>query len=275
MRKFITVSLILILLLSLPIAAGADTYKFDDSKIDSYLLESGYPQEVINVLQGSFKEALYRDRATFLTLEKATAYLSDDSNKINLSENELMALSNFTQYLIVSRIGTTVPGTARFSIVHNWMWDYAPRFVLKDKTGIAWSSDFNADPESAFYSYTATDKGTGTRYDITRYTYDKYTPGAGIGWEFQLQNIVSNGKNNYFANKHSGGSYVIVTKSHDGSGKSETSSASAKYFHKEKNVSGSLSFSKGSKPEITISPSDAYDESPDKGALWYWKQQDE
>ncbi|RJG17022.1 hypothetical protein DQX05_28340 [Paenibacillus thiaminolyticus] len=239
-----------------------------------------YKKPVIPKKSFMFSKIVSRKRYTesvahFYHFEKSNGYLADDVNSIQTFDNELMALSNFTQYLVVSRIKTTVPGTARFSIVHNWVWDYKPFYLHKDKTGIAWSSDFNADPESAFYSYTATDKVTGARYDITQHTYDKYTPGAGIGWEFQLQKIVSDGKNNYFANKHSGGSYVIITKSHDGSGKNETSSATAKYFHKETNVSGSLSFSKGSKPEISISPSSAYDESPDKGALWYWKQKDE
>jgi len=99
--------------------------------------------------------------------------------------------------------------------------------------------------------------------------YEKYTPGTGIGWKINLINGFEKNGLSYACNHHKGWGSVKIGKAHNKSGSIESSSLSAKYFHKQLGVTGSLEFG-ASGPSVGISSSWGYDTSNDTGYQWNW-----
>lgn len=263
---------------------SASSPELSQSKVDAYLLSAGYSETLVGELHPDIKAALYRDQATFVSEEKVSGNLIERTVADNITPEEkeiandilananpidIQSLSNFTHNFVVSRLYSSTDGLVRFSLTYNWQWDYSPIFNLTDKVSMAWTDDFDYEVGSGFHSYTAKHKATGTRYDNTNRTVDKYAPGTGIGFAFDIKAYVDS---SHTANHHSGGMYVIVTKAHDNSGSIESSSAVAKYFHKQGAINGELQFTKT--PSLSITYSTQYDESDDLPASWTWYKED-
>lgn len=147
-------------------------------------------------------------------------------------------------------------------------WNY----TLTDKFGIAWNDNWNAQPETAKYSYRYygyhgslyTDRSIGQKNE-----YDDYDPGSGIGWKVDLVNKFIAGDREYTVYRHKGWGQIQAVKSHNGDGTTDTSSASARYFHKVvEATSGTLTFS--SSPSVSITYAERYRQSSAAGDQFYW-----
>ncbi|WP_139491559.1 hypothetical protein [Brevibacillus dissolubilis] len=245
----------------------------DEKKLNLYLQKAGYPSEVIETLEPEQKHDLYMNRALYVSFQKKRDNLSDSKTDNSAGTMRILTLSNFTHTLLVSRIPSSISGIARFKVDYNWDWNSRAINNLWDKFGIAWSDDYDALMESVRYSYVAYGINGNRQYTTKKMSsssYDKYTPGAGIGWKFDLLHHFTQNNMYYEVYRHKGWGGVYIQTPHDGSGRADTSSATASYFHQQFDTNGTLSFSGGAVPDIGIGYSLLYDESPNKGFSWSW-----
>ncbi|WP_145323439.1 hypothetical protein [Paenibacillus xylanexedens] len=264
------------------IAFGAESVNLNTDQLDAYLVENGYPSTLIEVLEQEQKQDLYDQKAVYTSHYVASSTVNENSeNNIESSEEgnvSALSLSNFTHVISLSQVATT-SGKVDFQVNYNWDWNYGPTYTFEDQWGLAWSDDFDAVPSSAKYSYKAFGHcplcGSSGKYAETQGTsktgYKKYTPGAGIGFSANLINGFTGSDGNlYGVYRHKGWSGFKITKPHDGSGRIDSSSMVAQYFHKYLTLNGELSFSGGAVPDVGISASTAYDQSNDEGHQWNW-----
>ena len=262
-----------------------------DSVIDHYLKQAGYPSDVIIQLDSEQKSQLYSEKAEFVSnkrmFENLKENLSDETNQASLSSNNTndiitpLALSNFTQSLLVSQVASSTPGKVDFILDYNWDWNDAPFFTFTDAFGIAWTDEFDAYPSSARYAYKAfgwlerpsVNWGCARRSETAGGNingYEKYDPGKGIGWEVNLiSRWFTSNCGDYVVDRHKGWGQVKIGKFHNGSGNGESSSAVARYFHSQITGSGELQFSTTG-PAITLTGTLSYDTSPDFATHWDW-----
>ncbi|AKF92606.1 hypothetical protein [Brevibacillus laterosporus] len=256
--------------------------KMDETDYNEYLQDAGYPEEAIGTLELEQKEALYDEQAQFISFQEDESLIKDGEDNKNKRTKRDLEDENFTQSLLVSQINNDVKGTVQFRVSYNFNWRFTPFFTLTDMFGVSWSDDFDPLEDTAKYSYRQIGwyPYKGKRVDTQRKrvfmeTYSKYTPGAGIGWKYDIQNRYYDEQGNRVnVSQHKGYGEVEIVKRHDKSGDVDSSSASAKYFHKEGGIDASFSFSGGSAPQVSISPKFNYSESNDVGKSWRWYHKD-
>ena len=236
---------------------------------DRYLAKSGYPQEVITLLELEQKKKIYEEKAVYASHKKNVGYLNGNPSVSPFETVGTEQMNNFDATLVASRVTTpSAYGKVEFLLDYNWTWNQEAAFNLMDKFGIAWSDDFDAYPTSAVYSYRAygkslygnvlAEKTTGLVY-----TYEKYTT-AGIGWEYDIWHDWMDLYHTYIVYRHKGWGQVKIGRWSNKSGLNEQTSAVAAYFHKQGSTTGSFGFSP--LPSISLEGSTDYDKTDDKAA---------
>ncbi|HBI03125.1 MAG TPA: hypothetical protein DDY49_03730 [Paenibacillaceae bacterium] len=281
--KFFTIFLLVLLVVINPMVnlSFAQTEKQPTEKeINLYLQKAGYSEEVIAILEQPQKEYIYKEKLVYAYHKTETGNLketNDNSNpEVQSGDVGIQSLSNWTATLVASRFTTpSVSGKVEFNLDYNWTWDYPPSWTLTDKFGIAWTDDFDAYPSTAVYAYRAFGRhvsSTGVTYAEystgNQFTYKDYTPGTGIGWEYDIISSFVKSNVDYGVYKHKGWGRIKIGKYSNKSGLDEQTSASASYFHKQGTLTGTLTFSPT--PSISITNGWCYDKSPDSGATFSW-----
>ncbi|WP_063563819.1 hypothetical protein [Paenibacillus sp. O199] len=276
--KFIlAITLIISLFSSVTSAASADS-AVSTSELDQYLINAGYPQELIDAYEEEQKMELYAAQATYIS-HKVTYDTLMDNDSSNEDSITPMSLSNFSHITSFSRIPSTTPGTAKIAVNYNWDWNYDPIFTSSDQYGIAWTDDWNLVSGSSKYNYKAFgyyhSASGSTLYAETAGVQQsgqlKAPPGAGIGYEVNLISEFSKNGARYIVNRHKGWSGFQLYREHDKSGRLEVTAFEAKYFHKEWNLTGEVNVAKT--PAVTFSTTAGVSESnADTQTLnWYHK----
>ncbi|RXZ77348.1 hypothetical protein EBB07_31585 [Paenibacillaceae bacterium] len=186
-----------------------------------------------------------------------------------------MALDNFTHSVGISEYPALVGGTKRFYISYNWKINQRTHFNLTDKIGISWTDDYDLVNNSAAWGYNPTGVNSNGQSCSRNFSYtgnDKYTPGAGVGWAVDIMHNFTAIDGKYCeTNKHAGWAHAQVVRPHDDSGTYDSSSLAAKYFHRFGALNGTLDFSGGSNPSVSIGFSWFYDTSSDLPKQWFWR----
>lgn len=283
MKKISTLILVLVatFLVLMPASGSASTSTTSMEEVHQYLIEQGLTHKHLTQMPDEYKINLYRDGAKLVALDDVY-----DSFKETVSPNSMptkehtispLALKNWTAGLQVWQITSGKKDIVKHRMFYSWDWNYTTRFNLIDKFGIAWSDDWDALPETAHYSYTVDGKNT-AGYTASRtynYTgYSDYKPGNGIGWAVDILFSFERGASTYYSMGHSGFGSIDIVKSHDRSGRRDSSSAVAQYFHREANFNGNLTFNGSATPGIAITYGLTYDSSPQSGKQWYWNHRD-
>lgn len=281
MKRFFLVFMVLSLVFtcSLSVLAtkeSADTGGLSEMQLDEYLTTSGYPQEIIEIFEFEQKKSLYEQEAVYTSHEINYGYLTE-SGAMQTNDNTIQDLINFSQTLVMSQAPTTVSGLAQALVTYNWTWDYVPLVTSTDKWGIAWTDDWDPIANTAKYSYRAIAESAPGVEIASSSTgnisgYDKFDPGAGIGFAVNLIFAFNQNGVNYGVTKHKGWSEVRLQRPHDGSGRPDSTSAVANYFHRYGTFNGTLEFDK--KPKVSISFAWTYDKHRDIGANLTWYHQD-
>ncbi len=198
---------------------------------------------------------------------------TDGNSLVDFSDTQasLLSLQNWYANLTCSAI-SQYNNYIDKRLTYNWSWNYAPFYTLEDKMAMAWSDDFDSDPNSTYYSYTMhtqyfdEDGATGIYRDFktSGYGYDEYSAGVGTSKTFDIVGSRYVNGLYYVAYAHSG--YLRTTISKYFYGQQDQASATATYFHKQFAFSGTLSFS--AVPDISISYAWNYDTSPDSGVMF-------
>ncbi|OAS18656.1 hypothetical protein [Paenibacillus oryzisoli] len=260
------------LILASSLLPNSFAFATDTNVLDNYLVENGYPEEVIALLDIQQKEKAYEQKTVFVSHKRVTALMNESDNNASAR-----SLSNFSHDLVVGQVTSGTAGKVEFILDYNWDWNYDPMYTMADSFGIAWTDDFDAYPGTAVSAYktfgtTGPTCGTALENGGTNvYGYEKYDPGKGIGWEANLISswFVSAGCGYATTYRHKGWGEVKIGKFHNGSGLGESTSAVAKYFHNEISGQGELQFSAAG-PAITLIGDSSYDVSPDTGETWNW-----
>ncbi|SDT27378.1 hypothetical protein SAMN05444162_3635 [Paenibacillaceae bacterium GAS479] len=250
--------------------------------VDSYLKEQGFPQDYIIQLTPEQKEFFYKNKAEFVSRINQKGNLSETKGQ-SLQANSFpgliapLEMNNWSATLSVVRYLSPSSGISKHAITYNWTWNQRANFNLTDKFGIAWTDDWDIVNGSARSNYAPSGVDSNGSYCSTSSTKtgsDTYAAGAGVGWSFDIKHdFTAIGGNYCETSKHAGWGMVEVVKAHNGSGKSDSCSASATYFHKQGAINGSLGFD-GTTPVVSLSPSFNYDKAVDTPHQWYWKHED-
>jgi hypothetical protein len=266
-KKLISVLVALAMLPALSAAAFAaegihGTY-FDEALTESdeiieYLLNAGYPSDIIALLGDAAKLAFFEGGYTY------------DSSEINIEDdslsNVLSSLSNWTASIICSHISYS-GGVARKNLTYTWKWEYSPVWALTDKVAMAWSGSFTAEPSTIHWTYKHRVGYTGSsvygyQTNTSGYGYDDYNPGAGVGKGINITAPLGGSYTQF----HTGTLSVDITKATSANSRE---SAVGRYYHKQIFPSMSLSFSE-SGPSISVSGyTGTYDQSSDS-AVAFW-----
>lgn len=161
-------------------------------------------------------------------------------------------------YVTVSRINSS--GFDKFKIYSYFKWKKQPYFKGTDALAIAWSDDFTllSSSMNLYYTTEHSDFTKGLNKSISNPS--AVSPEAGIGYSFDLFNAFPT------AFLQSGNLSAYVHK-HDSTG---TANVVTKYVHTKLNVGiSSFSFSKGSRPSISISVMGASDDRTAYNSFYY------
>lgn len=266
-RKLLTVfSLTLFMFVGFVIPAFAKDN--DAAKLDKILAKRGYPAEVLAILEDEQKQSLVDSNSTFVSFKRMDVPFYEKGQNVPSRDVNAQTLSNFTQSLLVSNQPSS-GGKLYSRVDYNWDWNQDLLWELEDKFGIAWSSGWDAMPSTAQTSYRVFN-AAGNSQVSSRYGYEAYTPGAGIGWHVDILDGFYDNGNYTDAVRHKGWGAVTLTRGSDNSGTTQSSSASATYFHKQAQFNASLTFVGGAIPEVNLDSSYGWDQSTDVGYQWYW-----
>lgn len=275
MRKWAGfLSVILFLSIALPTQAAPLPIHLT---LEQSLLLQGYPEKVVAQMSSANKEALVQGHAVYRnhTFSNEPLYERPAQNLTPQS------LANFSHMIVLSQVPSGAPGRADFLVTYDWAWNYQPIFTLTDKFGLAWSGGFDLltdYADSATYGYTVfgVDVETGQSYDAQSYQWtgqDQYTPGAGIGWSYDMMSSFWSSRNGHYCQyqvyRHQGWAQVRIGQ-YPG-GQQHQSSVSAKYFHHQLQLGNpSFTFTTTGRPSVGISPSWGFDESTAAVTSFYW-----
>ncbi|MBJ6360659.1 hypothetical protein ACFOQM_04960 [Paenibacillus sp. GCM10012307] len=238
--SYLLLSLVLVLTL-FPTTIFAYNDKVEDLSEDglnTYLINAGYPQDVIDILEFEQKISFYTQQAVYTSHKTTEGHLSEKSESITNLDVSARAINNFTQTLVMSQVRTNTSGLAQALVTYNWEWDYIPLFTMTDKWGIAWTDDWDPLPTTARYSYRAIAESSPGVVSASSSTgnisgYDAFLPGSGIGFAVNLIAGFTQNGIFYSTTKHKGWSEIRIQKAHNGSGTLDSSSGVANYFHKQ------------------------------------------
>jgi hypothetical protein len=278
---FILVLVVTFLILA-PDSGYASSSTPSMEEINRYLFEQGLPHENIKQMPDEYKISLYRDGAKLVALDNVVGSFEEtkSTEKIPTKEHpisSLATLNNWTGSLQAWEVKSGKKDIVRHRLFYQWNWAQGTFFNLKDKFGIAWTDGWDAIPATAAYSYTV--KGRSEAGAITSRTYNytgysDYTPGNGLGWTVDMLYTFNIGSTAYYSMGHSGYGTLDIVIPHNGSGRTDSSSAVGQFFHKRGQVNGTLSFNTAGTPGVSISWETQYDSSPPSPKQWYWYHRD-
>jgi hypothetical protein len=271
-----------LILVAVPFMAQASQVNLSENDLDEYLRENGFPEDYISILHLEQKKYFYENQGEFVSYETTTSYLGEDGysqETVNGKNISPMTMDNFTATLGTVQLHYyNKTGFVRYAIAYNWTWNQRANFNLTDKFGIAWTDDWDILPETAQYGYTpygVNSNGQNGWRSFSWYGQDEYSPGNGIGWAYDILHDFTGTDGKYYETyKHTGYGMVDIIHEHNGSGSEKSSSASAKYFHKQFAIGGTLSFNSSGKPSVSISNAINYDATSATAHQWFWKQKD-
>lgn len=118
--------------------------------LDDYLLDAGYPSDVVEKMLYGLKLDLYNNEAIFEAYHEA-----EPSALMGSNEAEIGAMSayNFFPSYFISRV--RADDYTQFRINFSWAWFETPTVCFTDKMAIAWDYNWNLVPETTTWEYHA------------------------------------------------------------------------------------------------------------------------
>lgn len=219
--------------------------------MNQYLIDSGYPLDIINSFDYDLRELLYNEGCKFVSMQTEVSNIGDLGV-------ERVDINNYHGTFVLSRVSTAPTGMAQFLITYTWAWLTAPLQTFVDKVAVAWESGWdyvNNSQEWRYYAHSGSyySMQSGTNYDANAIT--------GLSSRHDIISGFTNWDGNYVsADSHSGWLSVKVQQAKTGKSGPDSIGLLGKYFHQIWPINGSISF--GGAPSISISLPGNYHTSP-------------
>ena len=235
-----------------------------ESTYDTYLKDSGYPQDIIDMYDIDQKRELYDLGGIYVggsdVITDTVGVPTNPDVEIDpLIQPLVLQDNNFTHSISVSRIRSAGKGQAVFKLNYNWDWQYDPVFHGRDKFAVAWDGGYSIRNGSPMRSY----KMFGKRLDLLGeatsgggnvQTQSYIQPGAGVGWNIDLIERSTTDVGEIIAYRHKGWGGVKLDIGHDNSGDVVINNAIGEYWHKRLTVKDpSITFSVTDGPSLGLS----------------------
>ena len=255
MKRILTFVLVLVCVCTCLSFNGNDAFaKQSVTKVDAYLRDAGFPDDVIGRLSQRMKLQLYTDQCEYLAHAQEILPFA-----VEVDEGDVQTrnFSYLDQSITITRQYSGVPaGYTWLKIVYDWEWDYTPTLCLHDTMAIGWDSPWGGVDGESFWEYTAHGEYGG------EWDYSGSSTTIGLQTDHANYDILK--YHSYELITSHQGAIMSTIQHPTGSGAAQIS-VLGRYFHQNVSCTPSVSLSNGT---ISISPSLYYSAADPVRRLW-------